>query len=98
MLISCFTVKRCVVLLYSNWLFHYFTIGYFSASSVESLTEMEDDDDDDCVPGTPTPEDFSHHFSYPNSPSEPSPLSNGLPPCHILTYADVVSGKLYHCD
>ncbi|KAF6026576.1 CCNG2 [Bugula neritina] len=60
--------------------------------SVESLDDIGDEDDD--VPGTPTAEDFNHHFSYPNSPSEPSPLSNGLSHGHILTYADVVSGRL----
>lgn len=54
--------------------------------------------DDEEPPGTPTLEDFSHHFSYPNSPSEPSPLSEGLPPCPILTYADVVSGRMYLHD
>lgn len=56
---------------------------------------MEIDDDEDHTPGTPTPDDFDHHFSYPNSPSEPSPLSKGISACHLLTYADVVSGRLY---
>merc|ERR1719494_101107 len=65
----------------------------FRTDSVESLSEMDIDDDDHC-PGTPTIDDFNHHFSYPNSPSEPSPLSKGI--CHLLTYADVVSGRLYH--
>ena len=70
---------------------------HYRTDSVESLSEMDMDDDEEC-PGTPTPDDFNHHFSYPNSPSEPSPLSKGLPPCHLLTYADVVSGRLYHHD
>ena len=61
--------------------------------SVESLNDMEVDEG---IPGTPNPDDFSNHFSYPNSPSEPSPISASLPPCHILTYADVVSGRFYH--
>jgi len=62
----------------------------YSAESEESLNQMEED-----IPGTPTPEDFNYHFSYPNSPSELSPLAAGLPTCPLITYADVVSGRVY---